>query len=90
MKNVKEKKNQIGKENVYNEEDVSSIIENMENIDYFDTHLVYKLDNRVVDNPYIVEKRIIEYFHKFFFYLKIHPLFMLKFIKINIILENIN
>ena len=60
----------IGKENVYAEEDVSSIIEKMENIDYFDPHLVYKLDNRVVDNPCIIEKKITEYFNKFFYLLK--------------------
>ena len=60
----------IGKENVYDEEDVSSIIENMENIDYFDPYLVYKLNNRVVENPIIIEKKIIEYFNKFFYLLK--------------------
>ena len=60
----------IGKENVYDEEDVSSIIENMDNNDYFDPYLVYKLDNRVVENPYIIEKKIIEYFNKFFYLLK--------------------
>ena len=60
----------IGKENIYDEEDVSSFIEKMENIDYFEPHLVYKLDNRIVDNPYIIEKKIIEYFNKFFYLLK--------------------
>ena len=42
----------------------------MDNNDHFDTHLVYKLDNRVVENPYIIEKKIIEYFNKFFYLLK--------------------
>ena len=87
VKNVKIKIN-IGKENIYDDEDISSIIEKMENIDYFDIHLVYKLHYRVVDNPYIIEKKIIEYFNKFFYLLKSSSGAYVEIIKINIILEN--
>ena len=59
-----------GKENVYDEEDVSSIIEQMENIDHFDPYLVYKLDHRTVTSPSIIIEKIIEYFNKFFYLLK--------------------
>ena len=61
-----------------------------DNNDHFDPHLVYKLDNRIVDNPYIIEKKIIEYFNKFFYLLKSSSGAYVEIIKINIILENMN
>ena len=50
----------IGKENVYDEENVSYIIEQMETMDHFDPHLVYKLNNRVFENPISIIQKITE------------------------------
>ena len=56
----KKKVFKTGKENVYDEEDVSCIIEKMDNNDHFDPYLVYKLDNRTFDSPGIVIAKISE------------------------------
>ena len=74
----------------YDEEDVSYIFEKIDNNDHFDPYLVYKLDNRTMYSPSIVITKITEYFLKnSFIFLKIHLVIMLKFIKINIILEHL-